>query len=433
MSEMKNSWEKRLKEKLNETETPVPDFLWESIERDLPKPNPFKRRFYAFQKIAAAIAVIAAIGGTFFLLDNSDDKIENVIDINKEIGKEKQTLLSDNNPTAMPEQTTEGTGLKEALPVIAKTTNNGSHKLTAVYKEKEKELLSENVIMLAETIENETEAEETEVQASEEIDKEEQSESSQRSFAQHNALGYAYDNDSKHVVQPRPEKKNRNKKWSVSFETGNAYSSNGTINMGVPMRETLSLLQANQISTYESMFMKGAIDDPQTYVKHYFPVTGAITVRKYLTKRISVETGLQYTMLRSDIKSKSGMDISIKQKLQYLGVPVKFNYDIFTAKGFTIYGGIGGALEGCISAKRSKEIVRKQEIIQKSGEDMEMNHKVQWSANAAVGVQFNPIKMMGIYAEPGLTYFFDDKNNIETIRKEHPLNFQLKVGIRIGF
>ena len=37
---------------------------------------------------------------------------------------------------------------------------------------------------------------------------------------------------------------------------------------------------------------------------------------------------------------------------------------------------------------------------------------------------------LGIYAEPGVVYYFDDGSNVNTIRKEHPFNFNIQLGVR---
>lgn len=55
---------------------------------------------------------------------------------------------------------------------------------------------------------------------------------------------------------------------------------------------------------------------------------------------------------------------------------------------------------------------------------------LQMSVNAGVGIQFDFIDNVGIYAEPGLSYYFDDGSALQTIYKEKPLNFNLNVGVR---
>lgn len=45
---------------------------------------------------------------------------------------------------------------------------------------------------------------------------------------------------------------------------------------------------------------------------------------------------------------------------------------------------------------------------------------MQLSVMGAVGAQYNISNRVGIYVEPGVSYFFDDGSPIETIRKENP-------------
>ena len=52
------------------------------------------------------------------------------------------------------------------------------------------------------------------------------------------------------------------------------------------------------------------------------------------------------------------------------------------------------------------------------------------SVNASVGVQLNVLDNIGIYAEPGISYYFDDRSLLQTIYKEKPLNFNITVGMR---
>ena len=55
---------------------------------------------------------------------------------------------------------------------------------------------------------------------------------------------------------------------------------------------------------------------------------------------------------------------------------------------------------------------------------------LQWSANASMGMQFNINKTVGLYAEPGISYYFDNGSDIKTIYGDKPLNFNLNVGLR---
>ena len=54
----------------------------------------------------------------------------------------------------------------------------------------------------------------------------------------------------------------------------------------------------------------------------------------------------------------------------------------------------------------------------------------QWSVNASAGVQYNITDAVGIYAEPGASYFFKNNAPIENIYKDKPLNFNMRFGVR---
>mgnify|MGYP000010645216 FL=1 len=64
------------------------------------------------------------------------------------------------------------------------------------------------------------------------------------------------------------------------------------------------------------------------------------------------------------------------------------------------------------------------------GEENVKVKPLQWSLSAAAGAQFKITEKLGIYAEPGVVYYFDDGSNVNTIRKEHPFNFNIQLGVR---
>ena len=57
----------------------------------------------------------------------------------------------------------------------------------------------------------------------------------------------------------------------------------------------------------------------------------------------------------------------------------------------------------------------------------------QFSVNASAGVQFDFTNSVGIYAEPGVSYYFNDGSGIDNIYKEKPFNLNLNVGVRFTF
>lgn len=58
---------------------------------------------------------------------------------------------------------------------------------------------------------------------------------------------------------------------------------------------------------------------------------------------------------------------------------------------------------------------------------------IQWSLNAAAGVQLNLMETLGVYAEPGVSYHFASNANVRSIYTQNPLDFVMTFGARFSF
>lgn len=47
-------------------------------------------------------------------------------------------------------------------------------------------------------------------------------------------------------------------------------------------------------------------------------------------------------------------------------------------------------------------------------------------------MQFNLSSVVGLYVEPGVSYYFDNGSSVSNIYKEKPLNFNLEFGLRFS-
>ena len=72
-------------------------------------------------------------------------------------------------------------------------------------------------------------------------------------------------------------------------------------------------------------------------------------------------------------------------------------------------------------------------IYGKIGSKTEIVDPIQLSVMASTGIQYNISHRVGIYVEPGISYYFDDGSEIQTIRKENPFNFTLQAGLRFSY
>lgn len=168
----------------------------------------------------------------------------------------------------------------------------------------------------------------------------------------------------------------------------------------------------------------------KTEYKHRLPVRVGLNVAYRLTDRLSVETGVSYTRLSSDMKDGTKNNYSSSsQKLDYIGVPLNVKYRAFGYRRLSVYASAGLLTEKCVSGKTTHEYVISGEKKKHEAEDVAAK-PWQLSVNAALGAQLDVLRNVGVYVEPGVSYYFDDRSPLSTIYKEKPLNFNLNMGVR---
>lgn len=176
---------------------------------------------------------------------------------------------------------------------------------------------------------------------------------------------------------------------------------------------------------------KGHLADRR--VRHRLPVHAGASIAYRINDRVSVETGIAYSYLSADIHEGSdSYYFAGEQSLHYVGIPVGVRVRAMSWKNFDIYVGAGFEADKCVSGTIKKTYVIKGQTRDDGHESISIR-PLQWSVNAGAGVQYNFSSMVGIYAEPGLSYYFDNGSNIETIYSEKPLNFNLNIGLRVSF
>lgn len=151
--------------------------------------------------------------------------------------------------------------------------------------------------------------------------------------------------------------------------------------------------------------------------KHRQPIGFGLSVRKEFAHGLSLESGVNYTLLRSDIRMQfSSEDIS--QQLHFIGIPLRMNWQFLQRSGFSLYIGAGGMVEKCVSAELGS-----RSVAQKG---------VQWSVHGAVGAEYRFAGPVGLYFEPEASYYLND-TSLPTARSESPLTLTLRLGVRFSF
>ena len=173
--------------------------------------------------------------------------------------------------------------------------------------------------------------------------------------------------------------------------------------------------------------------EPITKKDHNLPLRAGVNVRYRLSDRWSIESGLFYTYLSSRLVAGTEENCyDISQKLQFIGVPLSASFDVWRNRRFEVYVSGGGAVEKCVAGKSHTNYYVSRFIQSSDDEDVSID-KLQFSLVAAAGLQFNITDRFGIYAEPGMSYYFDNGSEVSTIYKDRPFNFDMKIGLRFSF
>lgn len=174
----------------------------------------------------------------------------------------------------------------------------------------------------------------------------------------------------------------------------------------------------------------------QEEYSHKIPVKVGLTARYNITGRLGVETGLTYSILSSSVKtgnSKTGKNWSTgSQTLHYLGIPLNISFNIMNSRYVNIYVSGGGMMEKSISGS-----IKTDEYVDgKFDRTLTTNISpkgLQWSVNAAAGVQANILPQLGFFVEPGVSHHFKNGSRVRSIYTDKPTDFSLGFGLRYSF
>ena len=162
---------------------------------------------------------------------------------------------------------------------------------------------------------------------------------------------------------------------------------------------------------------------------HYMPISFSLTLKYRLNSRFSLETGVGYSLLRSEFEMGSnGNTINEQQTIHYLGIPVKGIYNMYTGKAWNLYGSLGVTTEIPVYSPLNTNYYLHGAL---EATDKTLLHAPwQLSVGPGLGVQYNLTPNVGFFVEPSLQYYIRTGSSIETYRTEHPFTFSLPLGIR---
>lgn len=174
----------------------------------------------------------------------------------------------------------------------------------------------------------------------------------------------------------------------------------------------------------------------QEEYSHKIPVKVGLTARYNITGRLGVETGLTYSVLSSSVKignSETGKNWSTgSQTLHYLGIPLNISFNILNSRYINIYVTGGGMMEKSISGNiKTDEYVDGKFARTLTAKISPKG--LQWSVNAAAGIQANILPQLGFFVEPGVSHHFKNGSRVRSIYTDKPTDFSLGFGLRYSF
>lgn len=452
-------WMRKIKERLDDYSEPLPVSGWERLEKDLPASKPpvtVKRRTIPFRRwavAAAAVLLVAVSSVSIWLLQSPvGEEMRNTSASALAVAPDKlpeQQAPSVRTEITEPDCRAQGQALQESpahrsllaqqLDAAGRTGHEASQASSAGYKTPEDVQAQSAPIAAATTVAGAVE------------EAKEVKEATPAATSEPTVTTGAGAEEKRQVERRRPSgkdklhlpvgktKKEKSGGWSVGLAVGNTGGlisgnsagggnlmqsdaglgySGGRVDLNTVVNSIMDVPEGQELVFKNGMPYLMKNEDQVVDIDHKQPLSFGFSVRKGLARGFSVETGLTYTYLASDVRF-AGSSEKVSQKLHYLGIPLRANWNFVDKTSFIMYVSAGGAMEKCIYGK--------------IGSRNETVDPLQFSVMGAVGAQYNISKRVGIYVEPGVSYFFDDGSEIQTIRKENPCNFTLQGGIRLTY
>ena len=162
---------------------------------------------------------------------------------------------------------------------------------------------------------------------------------------------------------------------------------------------------------------------------HDKPITFGLSMTKTINRNWNMETGLQYSLLKSEfILGEDDYYIQKRQKIHYLGIPLRLSYKWFGANRWTAYTSVGIIMNIPLSGKTDEQYVTGTVV--PYSDSWHFTPQFQWTVGTGVGLQYNFANNWGVYLEPTFSWHIPNGSTTHTIWTEHPFTITVPFGIR---
>lgn len=410
-----NKWEDILRSKLENYEADTHPDDWNAILDRLPGSKRIKL-FHALRYVAAVIAGLLILSGGYFFFKQTDEKsvLVNITENQIIPDSDDQTFFNEENEMQLSEkedmnETPDQKDVNQKDYIIQKEENTAIK--TTDHKDLKKGFTA-----------NELKSGKTLLSVHKQENKDFSAQSIKKYSLPENLVADA-------AITPEKKEKTSKKRWGIGMG-GGSYSV-GTDGGAMP-----ALSYPTNLLTFNADALKSSANVANKQnVSHKRPVSFGVGVGYALNDRWSLQSGLYYTMLKSEWWFVSEYQGVSKQKLHFLGIPLGVSYKIAEWKKIRLYASAGGMTEWNMSGSIKTNFYSDDQLNHKvtSKEESIRMSEWQWSVNGKVGVSYPVFKFVNAFVEGGGSYYFDTGSSIETIRTDKPFHVSLQAGIRLGF
>ncbi|MBR0333881.1 MAG: hypothetical protein IIX13_02995 [Bacteroidales bacterium] len=163
----------------------------------------------------------------------------------------------------------------------------------------------------------------------------------------------------------------------------------------------------------------------------HYPITFGLTFDIPLSRLFSLQTGLTYTYLLSEIQGnqENATSWTLDQSLHYLGLPLSLAVDMVNHRSWRVYAAAGGGLEKALCALQHSELRNSLTGEYSTANTTQSVSGVQPYAAASFGLAYTFSSRWQVYFQPALNYYFDT-NQPMSIRTKKPFSLNLGAGFR---
>lgn len=407
-------WAHRLENRLADHQEPVSRDLWADIEASLPAEAGGRRRFIALRRwsIAAAVALVA-VGGTYLWWQGQEPQAtgQAVAEVR---GKGAEPLQTE--PPA--ETGRDNGGMPQTQPLaMAAPTKAGTPLTMATPTKAEAPIITagpENPGTPAEQPDKDVTAKTDDAEAAK---SQEHPEESQR-------LAASLTRTPVPPLPRTPAPQGRHLSLRLYASSGmTGLDGRNAVRMSPQMAALYDYTNAQPTAgaarTRSIIYLSGHEEQQQ----HAQPVSIGLTASYPLSPRLSIATGLAYTRLNSTFTSLMyDYQVQRHQTLHYLGIPLSLQWQVWGYRRLKAY--LAAGIEADWNIKADTETGHVAQTMEKD--------RMQWSVGGSAGLQYDILPLLGIYAEPGIRYHFDNGSDVRNFFKDRPTNFNLQIGLRFN-